>query len=321
MELFKGITSALTQVLSLWRIVLPAMFLGCLFGNWMQGTRLWRRCGKLMAPLASLARLPHDCSIYLAMCFLNHYSANAFLSTQFRKGILVERQLLAAYLIGWFPSGVHFLIFYIVPALTASVGWSIGMKYTVLYLFASMLVAMSGIFIGFLGARKEKEQIKIVSQPLDQEFSPKKDFKNVLSLSLLQFGRIALIFVPITLSFTIALHLEKTRNLLMSFDTLLRSVGLSAPSIIVIITGLPSSISAIAAAGPLFQSNLLGPKEVIISLLIAYLFHSIYEFFSSYLPSNIAFFGAIKGFRISFFYLLIRILSICLVLGFAILYF
>lgn len=321
MEPSIGITGAFNQVFSMWRMVLPAMFLGCLFGNWMQGTRFWRKCGKLMSPLASLARMPQECSIYLAMCFLDRYAANAFLSTQFRKGILLERQLLAAYLIGWFPSGLHFMIFYIVPALTAAIGWMICMKYTLLYLFMSVLVASSGIFIGFFGAAKEKKQEKTVSTSLDQDFFHKKDFKKVLAISLHQFSRIALVFVPITFAFTIALHLEKTHAMLMSLNSLLEGFGFSAPSIIIIITGLPSSISAIAAAGPLFHNHLLGPKEVIISLLLAYIFHSCYEFFSSYLPSNMAFFGATKGFRISFFYLLIRALSICLVLVLAFIYF
>lgn len=315
-----NIAKAFTQTLSLWRVVLPAMLIGCLAGNWLQGTRLWQKCSRLMAPFARLARLPTECGVYLAMCFLNHHSANAFLSTQFRKGRLRERELLAAYLIGWLPSGLHFAIFYIAPILIAAVGWRPGGLYMLFYLLISFMIAISGLLIGFSVTRKKSNLEKNVFAAPAPFFSKKRELKRDLQASIRQFGRIALIFAPITLLFAIALNLEQTTALIGSFDTLLRRVGLSAPSVLVIIAGFPSSISAIAAAGSLFRQNLLDPNELIVSLLVAYALHTIYEFMTSNLPSNIAFFGATRGVRVTLFYLLIRLLSICLVLGFAIFY-
>ena len=125
-----------------------------------------------------------------------------------------------------------------------------------------------------------------------------------------------LIFVPVTFVFALGMHHAQINQWVTTTDRLLYSMGLSGPVIIVVVAGLPSSISGMAAAGSFYQSSVLGPTEVVSSLLIAYGLYMIYEFFTNCLPSTIAFFGSQNGMCISTLHLLTRLGSIALVLAF-----
>ena len=306
---------AFSQVFILWRMVLPAMFLGCLIGTWIQGTRLWLICGRLMAPLVALARLPHNCGLYFVMCFLNHHAANAYLGSEFQKGMVRQRELLAAFLMGGFPNGFHFALFYIAPILIGSVGWAVGASYTVLYLTIGLLTAGVGILIGLSGEKRVASHEEAACSHSPSSGVGQRGFPRILSESGKQFGRMVLIFVPVTLLFALGMHHEKISQLLASTDRLAGVIGFSGSVMIVVAAGLPSSISGLAAAGALFQSRLLGPTEVVYALMISYALHIIYEFFANYLPSTMAFFGPRDGLRVAVLYLLTRLSAILLILS------
>jgi len=310
------LSGALPQVFGLWRIVLPAMFLGCLIGNWVQGTRLWHACSRLMAPLVKVARLPTNCGIYLAMCFINQFAANAYLGGELQKGSLRKPELLATFLIGSFLTGLHFAIFYIAPILIGSVGWKVGTSYTALYLLIGVMTAWVGILIGWGTANRSYPKTETGSMHPSTEETEQRSFALVWREAWRQFRRMGLIFVPVTFVFALGMHHPQINQWVVATDRLLYSMGLSGPVIIVVAAGLPSSISGMAAAGSLYQSRLLGPTEVISALLIAYGLHMIYEFFTSCLPSTIAFFGPKNGMHVSVLHLFTRLGSIALVLAF-----
>jgi hypothetical protein len=46
------------QALALWRMVLPAMFIGCLCGNFLRGTRIWHLAESGLHRMARFIRLP-----------------------------------------------------------------------------------------------------------------------------------------------------------------------------------------------------------------------------------------------------------------------
>ena len=311
------ITNEIAQVFSLWRMVLPAMFLGCLAGNLLHGTRIWRACAKLIAPLTLRAKIPYDCGMYLALCFLNQYAANAFLSSFFREGKLQEGQLLAVFMMGGFPTALYYAIFYITPIIITSAGWFFGTGYIILYLLINFITALIGVLIGILKA-KEKGFLMATDSRTVKHFPDAiltKDFKAIVITSLRQFCRVAIIFVPITFGFAVALGSEQFQAVLKSLDPFIQKVGLSAAGVIVIATGVTSSLVALATASSFLKGQLLGPAEMIIALLIAYGFHTIYQLFMNSLPSNIAFFGPKNGFRISLLNNLVRLISIAIILG------
>jgi hypothetical protein len=311
------------QALALWRMVLPAMFIGCLCGNVLQGTRIWHFAESGLHRMARFIRLPAASGPYLAMCFLNRYAANTMLAGLIKHDRFPPRYLLAVFLAGWFPTILYFYIFFIAPALTAAVGVMVAGLYSLFYLGFNLLIALAGITLGIWLRRPADLGNPIKEAPLTNDASPDDKPKGLplVKLSLIQFARIAAVFVPVTLLFAVLINIKQASAALERLDPFLSSWGLPSAAILVIIAGLPSKISGIAAIGPIFQNGLLTSKEVTVTLLLAAVFHAGYEFFTSFLPANLAIFGSSRGWTLSAITILIRLsaIGLMLILGIVIL--
>jgi len=311
------------QALALWRMVLPAMFIGCLCGNLLQGTRIWHFAESGLHRMARFIRLPTASGPYLAMCFLNRYAANTMLAGLIKHDRFPPQYLLAVFLAGWFPTTLYFYIFFIAPALTAAVGVMVTGLYSLFYLGFNLLIALAGIALGVLlrQPRDFGDPTKEGSLTIDAPLDDKPKGLLLVKLSLVQFTRIAAVFVPVTLLFALLINIRQASAILERLNPFLASWGLPSAAVLVIIAGLPSKISGIAAIGPIFQNGLLTSKEVIVTLLVAAVFHAGYEFFSSFLPANLAIFGSSRGWTLSTVTIFIRLsaIGLMLILGIGIL--
>ena len=304
------------QALILWRMVLPAMFIGCLCGNLLQGTRIWHFAESGLHRMARFIRLPAASGPYLAMCFLNRYAANTMLAGLIKHDRFPPRYLPAVFLTGWFPTILYFYIFFIAPALTAAVGVMVTGVYSLFYLGFNLLIAVAGIALGIWLQQSADagNPIKIAPRKTDTSWDDKPRGLSLVKLSLVQFARIAAVFVPVTLLFAVLINIRQASAFLERLNPFLSSWGLPTVAVLVIIAGLPSKISGIAAIGPIFQNGLLTTREVILTLLLAAVFHSGYEFFASFLPANLAIFGSSRGWTLSAVTILIRLSAIGLIL-------
>jgi hypothetical protein len=246
------------------------------------------------------------------MCFLNRYAADTMLAGLIKHDNSLSNYLPAIFLAGWFPTVLYFYIFYIAPALTVAVGARVAGLYSIFYLGFNLLVAFAGITLGIL-----KRQITYPHPPIsetapmiDARLKNKRKWLHLIKLSLIQFARIAAIFIPVTLAFAVLINIKQTTVVLDHLDPFFASLGLPAAAGLVIVAGLPSKISGIAAIGPIYQNGLLTCKEVIMTLLLAAVFHTGYEFFASFLPTNLAIFGPSRGWMLSIITILTRLSAI-----------
>jgi hypothetical protein len=308
------------QALALWRMVLPAMFIGCLCGNVLQGTRIWRYAESVLHRMARFIRLPAPSGPYLAMCFLNRYAANAMLAGLIKHNEFPPKYLPAVFLTGWFPTVIYFYIFHVAPALAAAVGVAVAAIYSIFYIGFNLLIALAGIALGILLRKAGNAHPPGPQTPLKIDASPKEDRKklSLIRLSLVQFARIAAVFVPVTLAFAVLINIKQASALLDRLDPIFSAWGLPSTSLLVVVAGLPSKISGIAALGPIYQNGLLTSKEVIVTLLLAAVFHACYEFFASFMPANLAIFGPSRGWRLSIITIFVRIAAIGLMMILAI---
>ncbi|RQD74793.1 MAG: hypothetical protein D5R97_07265, partial [Candidatus Syntrophonatronum acetioxidans] len=74
---------------------------------------------------------------------------------------------------------------------------------------------------------------------------------------------------------------------------------LPAHLILVITTGMVSTIGAMGMIGPLIQSGTITLMEMVVALLLAFVLHWIYEFWSYLLPCNVSIFGGRLGWKVS----------------------
>jgi hypothetical protein len=304
------------QALALWRMVLPAMFIGCLCGNLLQGTRIWRFTEYGLHRMARFMRLPSPSGPYLAVCFLNRYAANTMLAGLIKQNRFPPKYLLAIFLAGWFPAILYFYIFYVAPALAAAVGVVVAGLYSIFYLGFNLLIALAGIALGILLRQTADSPRPVFIN--DSSPKAKQNWRSLIKVSLVQFARIAAVFVPVTLLFAVLINIKQATVILERLNPFLSLLGLPSAAVLVIVAGLPSKISGIAAIGPIYQNGLLTSKEVIVTLLLAAVFHAGYEFFASFLPANLAIFGPSRGWTLSVITIFVRLLAIGLMIVVAI---
>jgi len=291
-----NISLAIADVFAMWKIALPAMFLGCYCGVVLRTGKFFAFFSKALRPMTSLGKLPEALGPFFVLCLLNRYAANAMLAEFGKSGAVTKSTLMAVYLMGSLPTGIYFTIFYFSPLLITGLGWDLGTAFIVINIGMSSFVTIIGFIWNrlFIQHKVSLELQKSCCTEVDKTDlveSGKKAFK--------QFWDIAVVFIPITLAFACLMHTDFTKEVITRLDPFLRWFNLTAAGILVIIAGIPTLIAAIGVAGTLLQSGALAPQDVIFVLLLASFFHNIYDGVSRVLPTNLSIFGTKTGLTVT----------------------
>jgi hypothetical protein len=208
----------------------------------------------------------------------------------------------------------------VAPALATAVDAAVAGIYSVFYLGYNLLIGLTGIALAIYLQRAQNSLSPASASPANGDASPpgKPGRMVLIRRSLAQFARIAAVFVPVTLVFAVLINIRQAAAALESLDPFFSSLGLPSAAAFVIVAGVPSTISGIAAIGPIYQNGLLTSKDVIITLLLASVAHTVYEFFASFLPANLAVFGPTRGWRLSIVAVLVRLGAIAVLMTLAI---
>lgn len=306
----------LPDLLSLWKSVLPSMLLGCFLGNLFQKTALLRRLGRLMQPLARLARLPVGCTLPLTLCLADRIAAYVMLAELKNNGVVGVQEVVVSFLISALPTGIYNAIFYFAPAVVASLGLSIGGIYLGIYLGISLMMGFVGILLGRLLLPQTGQEQEGGDQGQGTAGLFWKDkLADAVSRTISAFCRLAVVFIPVTFLVSILLHTEAVSRILQQVEPVLSYLGLPAPVILVITTGMISMVAAIGALGPILQAGLVTPGEAVIALLVTSVLHYLYAFWSSGLPTSISIFGPKLGGKVSLAALVVQECATCLAIG------
>jgi len=287
-----NISLALADVFAMWKIALPAMFLGCYCGVVLRTGKFFAFFNKALRPMTSLGKLPEALGPFFILCLLNRYAANAMLAAFGKSGAVTKSTLMAVYLMGSLPTGIYFTIFYFSPLLITGLGWNLGTAFIVINIGMSTFVTI----IGFIWNRLLiQHKVSLELQKSCCTEVDKTDLVEAGKKAFKQFWDIAVVFIPITLAFACLMHTDFMKEVITRLDPLLRWFNLTAIGVLVIIAGIPTLIAAIGVAGTLLQSGALASQDVIFVLLLASFFHNIYDGISRVLPTNLSIFGTKTG--------------------------
>lgn len=316
------ISVVLPDLLNLWKSVLPFMLLGCFLSNLLQNTAFLQRMSRLMQPLARLCRLPAGCFTSLTLCLANRIAAYAMLAELNNNGIISSQEVVVTTLVSALPNGIYNTIFYIGPAVLPSLGSKTGSFYVVIYFSISLMIGTAGMLLDrLLLPQPEYGQGEGCIQSRETDFSRQKHLARAVHRTLIAFSRLAGVFVPVTLLVAILLHTRLVNQILQQVKPVLSYLGLPAPVIFVIATGVISMVAAIGAIGPILQAGLVTPNEAVIALLATSVLHYLYDFWSSGLPTNISIFGPRLGGKTSLAALAAEELATCLAIGLVVILF
>ncbi|MGB4505125.1 MAG: hypothetical protein WBI44_09600 [Syntrophaceticus sp.] len=310
-----AILETMPVLLNLWKSVLPLMFLGCFLGNLFLNTTMMQHLGKVMRPLARLGNLPAGVDIPLTLCLVNNVAAYSMLAELKNNDLVNMREVVISFLVSNIPKGLFYTVFYIAPVVLGSLGIRLGLIYLFIYFGVFAVVGLVGLLLGmlFLPPQNEQDSFEQLPQP-----SPAPLWNKAIDAaksSLPTFGRLIAVFVPVTFLVITLMHTEVVQQYLALVDPALRKFGLPAPVLIVITTGMFSTIAAIGTLGPFLQVGIVTPVQGIAALLFASALHYFLSFWCDDIPLNVSFFGPRLGSKVSVANLLVLEGVTCLVLG------
>lgn len=310
-----AILETMPVLLNLWKSVLPLMFLGCFLGNLFLNTTMMQHLGKVMRPLARLGNLPAGVDIPLTLCLVNNVAAYSMLAELKNNDLVNMREVVISFLVSNIPKGLFYTVFYIAPVVLGSLGIRLGLIYLFIYFGVFAVVGLVGLLLGmlFLPPQNEQDSFEQLPQP-----SPAPLWNKAIDAaksSLPTFGRLIAVFVPVTFLVITLMQTEVVQQYLALVDPALRKFGLPAPVLIVITTGMFSTIAAIGTLGPFLQVGIVTPVQGIAALLFASALHYFLSFWCDDIPLNVSFFGPRLGSKVSVANLLILEGVTCLVLG------
>jgi hypothetical protein len=301
-----NVLSAVSEAVVLWKTALPAMFIGCCCGVMMNGGGLGELSRKAMEPITSLVKLPNVLGSFFMFCLINRYTANAMLAELGRNFVVTRTGIVATYLMGALPTGIYYTVFYFSPALIGGLGWQLGVTFAIINTGISAMVTLAGVLINRI-CYQGNECSVAASKEGTIPIADTLELTGAIKIAIHQFWDMAKIFMPITLLFAWLMHSSQITDILAGVNPALQRIGLTSAGALVIMAGIPTLIAGIGVAGTLLHSGALAPGDVIFSLLIASFFHSIYDFWSSVLPTNISIFGARMGVTLAVMGTVIRI--------------
>lgn len=296
------------------------MLLGCLLGNLFHDTAFLHRLGQGMRPLARLGHLPAGCATSLTLCLVNRIAAYTMLAELKNTELIKARDVVVSFLVSALPTSLYFIAFFIGPMIISSLGWFTGAAYLFVYLGINIMVTVAGLLMGrFILPMPDqgKEEGKQSREPVKKSWREKLIV--AVRRTLPAFRRVALVFMPVTLLVSILLHSQLVDQMIQQVTPALSYLGLPGVTVIVITTGMVSTIAGIGTLGPILQAGLVTPCEAITTLLVTSALHYLYEFWSGGLPTNISIFGPGLGGKVSLTALLVRESATCLALGLVVL--
>ncbi len=282
------LTSTIQETLRILRIVLPAVFFGLLASKYVYSIPQFR---KLVFYISS--RLKMKSSVAVAAFLIHPVAAYTILSELVRNSVIDEREAIIATLVGTFPRTLRLCVLFLIPVAVPALGiW--GIYYILLILLTRGVISLVGLAI----ARRtlDRDTVEPVEVP---EITLKDTIK--------RFVRIAL-----TLSVTVFAVMLMFNAGIMDYlnarlGPVLSSLGLPASSLLIVATGFPSMLAAIATAGSLLAKGAIVGKALLISLFLASVAHSVVEVSRNTFPVAASIMGRTLGMKVALCILLSRI--------------
>ncbi|MDD2836978.1 MAG: hypothetical protein PHY05_12625, partial [Methanothrix sp.] len=113
---------AIYATIEISKVMIPPIFIGFFVASIIRSSPYFRYLIMPTARLATIARLPSECSTALTLFLVNSWAALAVLSKlHTRKGIN-DNELIVAILVGFIPKGFHGTLFFSLPVALSVLG-------------------------------------------------------------------------------------------------------------------------------------------------------------------------------------------------------
>jgi len=274
------IVEAVQDTIKLLRLILPILFFGLLLSNLVYSSPHFNKLINTFSNLMNRAKLKSGAAI--ASFLVHPVMAFSMLSEMRRRGVIDNREVVIASLVGIFPRAVRLVVLYVAPVVIPVLGFW-GLLYVILVLSTRTAVAALGIVI----AKKTLDGGTV------RIYAPRNGSLKEVVFRFLRVSAVLSVSIFVTmLAFRAGLL-----NYLEGFSQTLSALGLPPSAFLIVAAGIPSMLAGIATASSFYTTGVIAGLDAIIALFIASAFHSIVEMLRNTMPITVSLFGKSLGFK------------------------
>lgn len=225
------------------KVMVPPIIIGFFVASVIRRSPYFRYLTMPTAWLASIARLPAECSAALTLFLVNSWAALALLSEAHKNRQINDRELIVAILVGFIPKGFHGTLFFSLPVGLSVLGPRAGGLYVCLDLLANFFVAG----IGILAARMMLAP-RISMTAKGDEAEPAGGWKVILREGLYECIsssiKIIRVLIPTIFLAQLAIEYVLVLPIVERYNDLIEPLGFSSSSLIVLMASVVSQSAA-----------------------------------------------------------------------------
>lgn len=290
--------SALASTLEISRVMVPPIIIGFFVASVILRSPYFRYLTMPTAQLASVSRLPLECSAALTLFLVNSWAALALLSEVHRKGQITDSELIVAVLVGFIPKGFNGMLIYSLPVALSVLGLYAGGLYVCLDLLIN-------IFVGSIGIIAARQILPARLPTRDRNEEPRADegwaaiLKTGLSECLSSSVKIIKVLVPTIFLAQVVIEYVLVLPIAERYNALVEPLGFSSSSLIVLMASVVSQSAALVATGTLLKDGSLTTASCLLLLFIARFVHLGVGCFRIGVPANVSYFRGPLGLKVT----------------------
>lgn len=289
---------AIYATIEISKVMIPPIFIGFFVASIIRSSPYFRYLIMPTARIATIARLPSECSTALTLFLVNSWAALAVLSEVHKRKGINDNELIVAILVGFIPKGFQGTLFFSLPVALSVLGPYAGGLYACLDLFANLFVASIGILAGrFMLAPR----ISAIMNE-DKQVYPERwmiAIKNGLMESISSSTKIIKVLVPTIFLAQLAIEYVLVLPIVEKYNTIIEPFGFPSSSLIVLMASVVSQSAALVACGTLLNDGSLSVVSCLLLLFAARFLHLGIGCLRIGVPANVSYFSGSLGLRVT----------------------
>ncbi|WP_456330114.1 hypothetical protein [Archaeoglobus sp.] len=269
------------------------------------------------------ANLPAVCNTPLIIAFASAISADAMLQTLRENGILRDYEVILSSMLNSTANWVKETITYIIPVVIPILGFKVGLIYVATLWFGVLATLAFVIVAGKFLNRRNRIGFEIHGHGIDansinknntttkNKDSKRRDFKNAVVRSLKRFGRIATVYVVVTV-----VSMLIVKNIDFEFlSDIAKIFSIPSYAIPALIAYVASPIVGMSMVSSMLNSGVICERDAIVTVILGSTIALPVFYARSFIPKWVSIFGFKVGVVRGLLDLSIKILTRILVLA------
>jgi hypothetical protein len=311
-------TALLFTYVRLALLMVTSTFIGVFIATFLIEIKLARKIGRPLTPLMTASKLPKELSIPAMIGILNSKAEHSIVSSLKKNNSLSDTTIVIYNLVTMPLSFAFFFLKFYLPVVIVSLGLYVGLLYTAISLFSSLIGMIIGVTYGRL--KLEITSITITRRAdftVKKKIAAKNSLKTATRMTTYIMKRYLLILAFIA-TLTLTGFFDWLKSAVQSY---ISTMGFSPEFALILSVQSISPTMGILTAGEMLRQCLIGVKETLLALILGKLiFLIVFDYPRHSFPFYVSMYPTKLAAKLTMTTLLVNTIATPILVGFVLLF-